>query len=126
MIGKPLCCKCARLKDFKVGEYDKVIAHCEAYPDGIPEAVVYAGHIYPKPNDNGLQFVPENPDTYVRKTTKREENKEYKELKEYYEVLDMTDDEWVEMKKRTTKLPEEEIRMFLDMRPRRETEPKKW
>ena len=126
MIIKPLCCKCARLKDFRIEEYGKVIAHCEAYPNGIPEAVVHAGHLYPKPDDNGLQFVPKKPDSYIRKVAKKEENQEYRELKEYYDELDKTDDEWIEMKKRTTKLPEEEIRMFLDMRPRRETESEKW
>ena len=125
-MAKPLCCKCARLKDFKVGEYGRVIAHCEAYPNGIPEAVVYAGHLFPKPDDNGLQFVLENPDEYVRETTQRAENREYRELKAYYEELDMSDDEWVVMMMKTKKIPEEEARIFLDLRPRRETEPKKW
>lgn len=122
----PLCCRCARLKDFKVEKYEKVVAHCEAYPDGIPEAVVYAGHRYPKPDDKELQFTPKNPEEHIRKVSQKEEDEEYKELQKYYEELDMTDEEWVEMKKKTTKLPEEEIRMFLDMRPRRETEPKTW
>ena len=29
---------------------------CDAYPEGIPEAVFYTGHLYPKPGDHGVQF----------------------------------------------------------------------
>ena len=129
MISSPLCCRCARLKDFKLGEYQKVIAHCEAYPDGIPEAVIYAGHIFPKPGDNNLQFTPKKPDEKLMwRHDEKAENREYKELREYYKELDMTDDEWVKAMQKENKLSDdkEEIEIALEFRPRRETEPRKW
>ena len=129
MIRLPLCCRCARLKDFKREEYEKIVAHCEAYPDGIPEAVIYAGHIFSKPGDNGLQFTPKNIDEKIRwRHDKKAENREYKELKKYYEVLDMSDAEWVEAMQKKNKLSNNplEIEAALFLKPRRETKPKKW
>jgi len=129
MIRLPLCCRCARLKDFKLGEYQKIVAHCEAYPDGIPEAVFYAGHIFAKPDDNGLQFTPKNPDEKIRwRRGEKAENQEYRELKSYYEILDMPDDEWVKLMQKEKKLSDNpiEIEIELEFRQRRETEPRKW
>lgn len=124
MMAYVLCDFCKRLKDFELGEYDKVIAHCEAYPEGIPEAVVYAGHLYPKPDDNGLQFLGEVPDNLKKSRVK--ENREYRELKKYYKELDMSDDEWIKYKQESEKLSYEEAEMLLAIRNRREDEPKIW
>lgn len=128
MIKLPLCCRCARLKDFERKEYEKIVAHCEAYPDGIPEAVIYAGHFFPKPDDNGLQFIPENPNEHIKEHIQKVEDKEYKELKRYYEELDMTDDDWVKAMQKKNKLSDNplEIEAALSLRPKRETEPRKW
>ena len=58
MIGpKSLCFFCKHLQD---SEYDKskddTKYYCKAYPKGIPDAVMDSGHIYPKPEDNGIRF----------------------------------------------------------------------
>ena len=97
MRERGFCQYCKRLYDFHLGEYDKVIAHCEAYPNGIPEAVFYAGHFYPKPDDNGLQFLPKKEDSLPDRKSENAENKKYQELKEYYIELDMSEEEWTRL-----------------------------
>ncbi len=128
MIEMPLCRVCKRLKDFELGEYERVIAHCEAYPNGIPEAVFYAGHIYAKPNDNGLHFEPLESTFYdmFLKKTEGKENNEYKELQEYFSELDMSDEEWIEKQMKELEIPKEEAQSLLPARMRRETELKIW
>ena len=142
---KAICCTCCkRLYDFSLEEYDKVIAHCEAYPNGIPEAVVYAGHFYPKPNDNGFLFVPTERGKKVEKLSKEEEDSIYNELKQHYEELDMSNEEWLSMKRKQFEedlkkdkegsieyiidevLLEQSDEDILESKPRRETEPKIW
>lgn len=84
MMRRPLWCElCARLTDtFYNPKRDETEYHCEAYPEGVPEAVFYSGHLYPKPGDNGLQFkireVFELPE-YLKQTQEEEDN-EYREL----------------------------------------------
>ena len=118
----PLCDFCTRLKSYKLEEYDKIIGTCEAYPKGIPEAVFYAGHIYPKPGDNGKQFKSEDgkvPEFHQQ--SQKEEDTNYKEYAEYYEELDMTDEEFQAKMKR-----EHGQNWMFYRKPRRETEPKIW
>ena len=104
--GRCCCERCKYFHGMHLEKYDKVVAHCEAYPDGIPEAVFYAGHRYPKPDDNGLQFTPKTENDLPKYLSNRAENKRYRELKEYYEELDMSDEEWEEkQRKRIEKLP---------------------
>ena len=125
-----LCCNwCKRLYDFHLGEYDRVIAHCEAYPNGIPESVFYAGHFYPKPGDNGLQFDYKDTDLVgiIEKKSQEEENESYERIKKEEEELDMTDEEWLKMRHQKNdemaKLPDE---LLLPFRSRRENQPKIW
>ena len=94
-----------RLKDSRLSE-DMTIRtfYCEAYPDGIPEAVFYAGHMYPKPGDNGLQFKPLNDAvmeiySYLRHSQK-DEDANYQGYAKYYEEVNMSDAEFVEKMKR--------------------------
>ena len=106
MSRGPLWCEiCARLKDSRLSE-DMTIRtfYCEAYPDGIPEAVFYAGHMYPKPGDNGLQFKPVNDAvmeiySYLRHSQK-DEDANYQGYAKYYEEVNMSDAEFVEKMKR--------------------------
>ena len=46
-------------KDLKRGfnvDPEKAQESCDAYPDGIPDAVFSAGHRFSKPDDKGIQF----------------------------------------------------------------------
>ncbi len=54
-ILPPMCVDCARLVDSP----GKGLT-CQAYPDGIPDEIVYGkwDHRLPKPGDRGLQFLP--------------------------------------------------------------------
>lgn len=87
-----LCWFC---KHYHEGEYidpendeEEVFSICDAYPKGIPHAVFWGGHVYPKPNDNGIQFELKDgakfPEHY--KCTQEEENKAYQFEFEYYSV----------------------------------------
>lgn len=96
MTRMPLWCElCARFTDSSYDEErDETTYYCEAYPEGVPEAVFFSGHLYPKPGDNGLQFkiregekLPE----YLNQT-QEEENSEYQEL------LDSGDDDCVQIR----------------------------
>lgn len=56
----PLCLFCRHIRkreyiDYEDGE-GKIVYFCDAYPEGVPVAVKVAGHFYPKPGDNGIQF----------------------------------------------------------------------
>lgn len=63
-------------------DWKKAIRSCEAYPSGIPKSVFLTGHIYPKPDDNGLQFKGTNPfDSY--KTTQDDEDRAYQSVEQY-------------------------------------------
>ena len=53
MRRMPLCVLCKHYYRFNEKYQYKC---CEAYPNGIPEAVYWTGHFKPKPNDNGIQF----------------------------------------------------------------------
>lgn len=77
LSGYPLCNLCKRLSKFHV---------CEAYPNGIPDAVYFAGHIFPKPGDGGLQFIPLNQSDYklFEETTKEEEDDSYEFYRDHY------------------------------------------
>lgn len=104
MSRLPLWCEmCTRLKDSSYDEErDNTTYYCEAYPEGIPEAVFYSGHLYPKPNDNGLQFkIIEGFDfpEYL-KQTQEEEDKNYRDSVDYYEELNMIQEEFQEKMKR--------------------------
>ena len=59
---------------------------CEAYPNGIPDAVYISGHIFPKPGDGGMQFIPMNSVDYERynETTKKDEDNFYEYCKRAY------------------------------------------
>ncbi len=50
----PICDACARLT---MNDQDRL--SCEAFPDGIPESIIFDGfdHRQPHPGDNGVQFV---------------------------------------------------------------------
>ena len=106
MIRGPLWCElCARLKDSTYDEErDKTTYYCEAYPKGIPDAVFHAGHLYPKPGDNGLRFKPLNKrdmeDFSYLQHTQAEEDEDYRWYSEYYEEVNMTDAEFEAKMKR--------------------------
>lgn len=74
--------KCIEPED----EYEETFHACDAYPKGIPHAVEWGGHLYPKPNDMGIRFelkdgvkLPE----YLRQT-EQEEKEAYQDEYEYY------------------------------------------
>ena len=76
--GIPMCIFCKRkLKDNANA--------CEAYPNGIPDAVYFAGHLFPKPGDGGKQFIPSSIKSYdfFIKQTKKEEDASYETFKLY-------------------------------------------
>ena len=73
MRALPMCYYCERSKY----NNDGLIKICEAYPDGIPQAVLEAGHFFPKPGDNGIQFKGNYPFSDGR--TEEDENKGYDE-----------------------------------------------
>ena len=84
----PLCNRCKRMSEDKFHT-------CEAYPDGIPDAVYFGGHIFPKPGDNGLQFLPMNQQDYelFKKTKRKEEDAAYETFKHYKNgMLDFSDE----------------------------------
>lgn len=98
------CCElCARMTGSSLSDdLTTRTLYCEAYPDGVPEAVYHAGHFYPKPGDNGLQFkliegikLPE----YIEQSQEKEDAN-YRGYAEYYGELDMTEDEFREKMKR--------------------------
>ena len=97
-ICPELCFYCKHLQDkhlsdSPIGRTDLV---CDAYPDGIPEAVFKTGHLYAKPGDNGVQYEikdgMETPSVY--KISKKDEDENYKAEEEYYCELAIPDDEW--------------------------------
>ena len=86
MRGFPMCYYCEHVRR----DNDKRIQveTCDAYPNGIPEAVLEAGHKFPKPNDNGIQFKGSYPfPDEINEITEEDEDKSYDE-----EV--MTDEEY--------------------------------
>jgi hypothetical protein len=98
-----MCFFCERnyyaIEELKKGldEYDfdwrKVIRSCEAYPSGIPKAVFLSGHLYSKPDDNGLQFKGKNPfENYIM--TKEEEDRIYLSVNQYIEEQLMNTEEY--------------------------------
>ena len=98
-MPEPLCFFCKHISDTSDydEERDETIYYCKAYPKGIPEAVFYAGHLYPKPGDNGIQFeqmpgTRELPD-YLKQSQK-EEDENYRGYAEYYEEVNMSDAEF--------------------------------
>lgn len=124
MLAHPLWCQeCVRLRDFEVNDNGiNVKATCEAYPKGIPEAVIYAGHVYQKPNDNGLQFKCKSktiPD-YLQQT-KKEEETNYREYAEFFEELNMTEEEF---RAKMKKLHGDDGILY--KKPTLETEPRIW
>ena len=80
----------------------RTIHYCQAYPDGIPDAVYEAGHIYPKPGDHGIQFEASDgggvPERWQQ--SQAEEDKTYNWYANYYSELDMTDEEFTAKMKR--------------------------
>lgn len=86
----PLCHLCKRFNDDDSWT-------CEAYPNGIPEAVQYSGHMYPKTGDNGLQFIAKDKNSLLwpyDEATQQEENEAYQaELERLYEQS-IPDSEW--------------------------------
>ena len=104
MSRGPLWCDfCTRATDSELNEdMTKRTYYCEAYPKGIPEAVFYAGHLYPKPGDNGIQFeAPKGiklPDYLTH--TQEEEDVNYRGYKEFYDEVAMSDEEFTEKMKR--------------------------
>ncbi|MBR0075473.1 MAG: hypothetical protein IJP96_06945 [Synergistaceae bacterium] len=76
MTIDPLCLYCKhREDDFK----------CKAYPKGIPDALLYGTHFYPKPGDHGIQFeVKEEAASFYPawyKDSQEEEDRRYREYK---------------------------------------------
>ncbi len=53
---------CIWCKHFKTATREKMISHCKAFPDGIPEEILHNentalfDHRYPHPEDGGVQF----------------------------------------------------------------------
>ena len=103
----PLCNICKHLHD--EGSFDEKrgisIDYCDAYPDGIPEAVQRSGHIYPKPGDNGIEFEPISAASkfvleHYTGQSQAEEDEAYNWYANYYEELDMTDEEFTAKMKR--------------------------
>jgi hypothetical protein len=58
MGGAFICDSCERFRMWD-SEHDK--AWCEAFPDGIPEAIIYGGadHRQPIHGDNGIRYLPD-------------------------------------------------------------------
>ena len=106
MSRGPLWCDfCTRATDSELNEdMTKRTYYCEAYPKGIPEAVFYAGHLYPKPGDNGLRFKPIDErvikDFSYLQQTQEEEDANYRGYKEFYDEVKMSDVEFTEKMKR--------------------------
>ena len=66
MIGqRPICEGCARRRADDRARNDRY--GCEAYPDGIPDAIVlgYADHRKPYKGDGGKRFEPADPTSAV-------------------------------------------------------------
>lgn len=66
--GRPLCLSC---KHYHEGEI------CDAYPEGIPAAIYWTSHFYPKPNDNGIQFELKDGEILPEQQTQAEEDEYY-------------------------------------------------
>jgi len=64
------CSRCIRLRLLSVG---RLGATCDAFPDGVPEAIVtgQADHARPIRGDNGLRFVPIVPKRRTLSPTQR-------------------------------------------------------
>ena len=73
-------------------DWEKVRISCDAYPNGIPKAVFIAGHLYPKPNDNGIQFEGDNP--FTDDITQEKEDSSYYFIKKYLEEQAMSPEEY--------------------------------
>ncbi len=67
-------------------EYEELFYTCDAYPKGIPHAVEWGGHLYPKPNDNGIQFELKDGERLFEfyQVTQEEEEENYQDEYEYY------------------------------------------
>ena len=78
LSGIPMCEFCKR----RLEDKDRA---CEAYPNGIADAVYFAGHLFPKPGDGGKQFIPSSIKSYdfFTKQTKKEEDASYETFKHY-------------------------------------------
>ena len=103
-LRPPVCGWCKHLKSGRTHdeEHERFIYHCAAYPEGIPEAVREAGHLYPKPGDSGIQFeargnvvLPEE-----MRHSQEEEDANYQWYANYFEELNMTDAEFEAKMKR--------------------------
>ena len=84
-------------KDLKRGfdiDPDKAQKSCDAYPDGIPDAVFSAGHRFPKPNDKGIQFQGYEGFDIMDNRTQEQEDDAYKNVFESIDRENMTDEEY--------------------------------
>ena len=106
MSRGPLWCElCTRMTDSKLNEdMTERTYFCEAYPEGIPEAVFYAGHLYPKPGDHDLRFKPITEKVMKQfsylQHTQVEEDENYRGYQEYNEEVNMSDEDFREKMKR--------------------------
>ena len=58
----PMCLGCVHYRDFaaqQIGQ-ERRVPTCDAFPDGIPDAIFLSGveHDKPYPGDHGIQFEP--------------------------------------------------------------------
>ncbi len=74
-------------------DWDKVMLSCDAYPNGITGGVFNSGHLYPKLNDNGIQFSGDNPFSFD--TTQEDEDASYEFASEYIDRENMTDEKYM-------------------------------
>ena len=103
--SESLCFLCKHIKGSRYDEQrDESTYYCKAYSQGIPEAVFHAGHLYPKPGDNGIQFEQMSgaltPEDVGRNHSQEEEDADYRGYQEYYEEVEMSDFEFAEKMKR--------------------------
>jgi hypothetical protein len=56
----PMCVDCVHFK-FDLDDND-IPPHCDAFPDGIPDDIIWEGadHRRPYPGDHGIRFEPKN------------------------------------------------------------------
>ena len=86
----PLCLFCKHYREDKSirpkDEDEELFYTCDAYPEGIPHAVQWGGHLYPKPNDNGIQFELKDGAKLSEdyQFTQEEEEENYQDEYEYY------------------------------------------